>query len=110
MQVANPIAATILHLLRTAATLCMGIIFLHLAHSEPKIKYYAFYAGAHAIVMGTFKLLASRSIYRNALAKKNKAAKPQSSPGTEHETTETEEGIWKDVKPQGVSENADLLV
>ncbi|KAG1869449.1 hypothetical protein DFJ58DRAFT_837744 [Suillus subalutaceus] len=95
--------------LRTAAMLCMGIIFLYLAHSEPKIKYYAFYAGAHAIVIGTFRLLASRSIYRNALAKKNEAMKPQSSAETAHETTGTE-GILEDAKPRGVSENADLLV
>ncbi|KAG1844703.1 hypothetical protein F4604DRAFT_219947 [Suillus subluteus] len=111
MQVVNPIAATVLHLLRTAAMLwwVMGVIFLHLARSEPKIKYYAFYAGAHAIVMGALRLLASRSIYRNALAKKNEAAKPQSSAETAHETTGTK-GVWEDEKPRGVSENADLLV
>ncbi|KAG1807869.1 uncharacterized protein BJ212DRAFT_1303321 [Suillus subaureus] len=109
MQVADPIATTILHLLCTAATLCMGIIFLHLAYSEPKIKYYAFYAGAHAIVIGAVRLLTSRSIYRNALAKKNEATKPQSSAETAHETTETE-SIWEDGKPRGVSENADSLV
>ncbi|KAG1844701.1 hypothetical protein F4604DRAFT_219752 [Suillus subluteus] len=109
MQVVNPIATTILHLLRTAATLCMGIIFLYLAHSEPKIKYYAFYAGAHAIVLGTFRLLALRGIYRNALVKKNEATKPQSSAETAHEATGTG-GILEDAKPRGVSENADLLV
>ncbi|KAG2145690.1 hypothetical protein BD769DRAFT_1417243 [Suillus cothurnatus] len=109
MQVVNPIAATVLHLLRTAATLCMGIIFLHLARSEPKIKYYAFYAGAHAMVMGTLGLLASRKIYRNALAKKNEATKPQSSAETAHETTGAE-GVLEDEKPRGISENADLLV
>ncbi|KAG1807834.1 uncharacterized protein BJ212DRAFT_1303291 [Suillus subaureus] len=109
MQVVNPIATTIFHLLRTAATLCMGIIFLHLARSEPKIKYYAFYAGAHAIVMGALGLLASRSIYRNALAKKNEATKPQSNAETAHEITGTE-GVWEDEKPRGISENADLLV
>ncbi|KAG1854588.1 hypothetical protein F4604DRAFT_1261317 [Suillus subluteus] len=109
MQVVNPIAATILHLLRTAATLCMGIIFLHLAYNEPKIKYYAFYAGAYAIVTGVLGLLASRRIYRNALAKKNEAPKSQSSAETAHETTATE-GVWEDEKPRGVFENADLLV
>ncbi|KAG1869453.1 hypothetical protein DFJ58DRAFT_837746 [Suillus subalutaceus] len=109
MQVVNPIAATILHLLRTAAMLCMGIIFLHLAHSEPKIEYYAFYAGAHAIVMGTFRVLTLRSIYRNALTKRNEATEPQSSAETARETTGTE-GILEDAKPRGVSENADLLV
>lgn len=109
MEVVNPIATTAFHLLRTAATLCMGIIFLHLARSEPEIKYYAFYAGAHAIVMGVLGLLASRRIYRNALAKKNEAMKPQSSAETTHETTETG-GIWEDEKPRGVFENADLLV
>ncbi|KAG2039399.1 hypothetical protein BDR03DRAFT_951807 [Suillus americanus] len=111
MQVINPIAATILHLLRTAATLCMGIIFLHLAHNEPKIKYYAFYAGAYAIVTGALGLLASRSIYRKALAnlKKNEVTKPQSSAETAHKTTATE-GVWEDEKPRGISENADLLV
>lgn len=111
MQVANPIVATILHLLRAAAMLCMGIVFLHLAHREPEIKYYAFYAGAHTIVMGALGLLVSRSTYRNALAKKNmnKATKPQSSAETAHETTGTE-GIWEDAKPRGISENVDLLV
>ncbi|KAG2068347.1 hypothetical protein BDR04DRAFT_1103532 [Suillus decipiens] len=132
MEVVNPIATTAFHLLRTAATLwwvpslknykyllrvvltlqtrcSMGIIFLHLARSEPEIKYYAFYAGAHAIVMGVLGLLASRRIYRNALAKKNEAMKPQSSAETTHETTETG-GIWEDEKPRGVFENADLLV
>ncbi|KAG2351773.1 hypothetical protein BDR07DRAFT_1467079 [Suillus spraguei] len=88
MEVVHPISATILHLLRTAATLCMGVIFLHLAHSEPKIKYYAFYAGAHGIMMGVLGLLASRRIYRNALAKRNEAMKPQSSAETTHETIE----------------------
>jgi hypothetical protein len=89
----------------------MGIIFLHLARSEPKIKYYAFYAGAHTIVMGTFGLLASRKTYRDALAKKNEETKPQpeSSAETAHEVTGTE-GVWEDGKPRGVSENADLLV
>jgi hypothetical protein len=65
----------------------MGIIFLHLARSEPKIKYYAFYAGAHAIVTGVLSLLASKSIYLDALAKKNEATKLQSSAETAHETT-----------------------
>ncbi|KAG2351776.1 hypothetical protein BDR07DRAFT_1616578 [Suillus spraguei] len=109
MEVVNPVAATILHLLRTAATLCMGIIFLHLAHSEPKIKYYAFYAGAHAIVMGVLGLFASRRIYHDALAKKNEAMEPQSSAETAHETIEIG-SVWEDEKPRGVSENADLLV
>ncbi|KAG2052075.1 hypothetical protein BDR06DRAFT_973263 [Suillus hirtellus] len=87
----------------------MGIVFLHLAHREPEIKYYAFYAGAHAIVMGALGLLASRSIYRNALAKKimNEATKSQSSAETAHETTGTQ-GIWEDANPRGVSENVDL--
>ncbi|KAG2121813.1 hypothetical protein BD769DRAFT_1477286 [Suillus cothurnatus] len=63
----------------------IGIIFLHLARSEPNIKYYAVYAGAHAIVTG-----------------KNEATKPQLSAESAHETTRT--------GPRGVSENADLLV
>jgi hypothetical protein len=109
MQVINPITAIVLHLLRTAATLCMGIIFLHLARSEPKIKYYAFYAGAHAIVTGVLSLLASKSIYLDALAKKNEATKLQLSAETAHENTGTE-GVWEDEKSRGVSENADLLV
>jgi len=87
----------------------MGIIFLHLARSEPKIKYYAFYAGAHAIVTGVLSLLASKSIYLDALAKKNEATKLQSSAETAHETTGTE-SVWEDEKSRGVSENADLLV
>ncbi|KAG2145466.1 uncharacterized protein EDB93DRAFT_1151220 [Suillus bovinus] len=97
--------------LRAAAMLCMGIIFLHLAHREPEIKYYAFYAGAHAIVMGALGLLSSRSTYRNAVAKKsiNEATKPQSSVETAYETTGTEDG-WEDEKTRGVSENADVLV
>jgi hypothetical protein len=87
----------------------MGIIFLHLARSEPKIKYYAFYAGAYAIVMGTLGLLASRKTYRKALAKKNEVTKPQSSAEAAHETTGAE-GVLGDEKPRGISENADLLV
>jgi hypothetical protein len=86
----------------------MGVIFLHLARSEPQIKYYAFYAGAHSIVMGAFGLLTTRSVYRKALAKMNEATKPQSSE-IAHETTGTE-GIWDDEKLEGISENADLLV
>ncbi|KAG1731378.1 hypothetical protein EDB19DRAFT_1831705 [Suillus lakei] len=109
MQIVDPVAATILHLLRTAATLCMGIIFLYLARREPEIKFYAFYAGAYATVMGALGLLASRSIYRNALVKKNEATKPQSSAETAHETTGTE-GAWKDEKLQEVSKTADSLV
>ncbi|KAG2145689.1 hypothetical protein BD769DRAFT_1417224 [Suillus cothurnatus] len=109
MQVVNPIAAAVLHLLRTAATLFMGIVFLYLARSEPKIKYYAFYAGAHAIVTGVLSLLASKNIYLDALAKKNEATKPQLSAESAHETTGTGD-VWEDEKPRGVSENADLLV
>ncbi|KAG2344229.1 hypothetical protein BDR05DRAFT_962134 [Suillus weaverae] len=109
MRALNPVTATILHLLRTAATLCMGIVFLHLAHSEPRIKYFAFYAGAHAIVMGVLGLLASRSIYRNALVKKNEATKLQSSAEAAPETT-GKDGVLEDEKPREVSENADLLV
>lgn len=109
MQVTIPVVATILHLLHAAATICMGIVFLHLAHSEPRIKYYAYYAGAHAIVIGALGLLTSRSIYRKALTKKNRATKPQPSAKPADETTE-KEGIWEDEKLQGISENADLLV
>ncbi|KAG1744638.1 uncharacterized protein EDB91DRAFT_196525 [Suillus paluster] len=109
MPVVHPVAATILHLLRTAATLCMGIIFLYLAHREPEIKFYAFYAGTYAIVMGALGLLGSGSVYRKALAKKNEATKPQSSTETAIETTQTE-GVWEDEKLQGASVSADLLV
>lgn len=87
----------------------MGVIFLHLARSEPKIKYYAFYAGAHSIVMGAFGLLRTRSVYRKALMKMNEATQPQSSVESAHETTATE-GIWEDEKLKGISEKADLLV
>jgi hypothetical protein len=87
----------------------IGIIFLHLARSEPNIKYYTVYAGAHATVTGVFSLLASKNIYHNALVKKNEATKLQLSAESAHETTGTE-GVWEDEKPRGVSENADLLV
>ncbi|KAG1731372.1 hypothetical protein EDB19DRAFT_1334164 [Suillus lakei] len=109
MQDVNPVTKTILHLLRTAATLCMGIVFLHLALREPEIKFYAFYAGAYAIAKGALGLFLSRSVYRKALAKKNEATKPQSSAETAHETIGTE-GAWENEKPQGVPESADLLV
>ncbi|KIK45410.1 hypothetical protein CY34DRAFT_801612 [Suillus luteus UH-Slu-Lm8-n1] len=109
MQAVNPVVAAIAHLLRAAAIVCMGVIFLHLARSEPKIKYYAFYAGAHSIVTGAFGLLRTRSVYRKALMKMNEATQPQSSVESAHETTGTE-GIWEDEKLERISENADLLV
>ncbi|KAG0702133.1 hypothetical protein DFH29DRAFT_1079699 [Suillus ampliporus] len=116
MRLVNPVAAAILHLLGTAVrsnalllTLqtCWGIIFLHLVHREPEIKFYAFYAGIHAIVMSALRLLGSRGVYRKALAKKNET--PQSSTETAPEATGTE-GAWEDEKLQGVSQTADLLV
>ncbi|KAG2121317.1 hypothetical protein DEU56DRAFT_97240 [Suillus clintonianus] len=109
MQTVNPVVATILHLLRTAATLCMGIVFLYLARREPEIKFYAFYAGTYAIVMGALGLITSRRVYRKALAKKNEATKSQSSADTAPETTGTE-GVWEDEKLQEVPKTADLLV
>lgn len=108
-QVVNPVIATMVHLLRAAAIVCMGVIFLHLARSDPQVKYYAFYAGAHSVVMGALGLLTTRSVYRKALAKMNEATKPQSSAEIAQETTGTE-GIWEDEKLEGISENADLLV
>ncbi|KAG2121313.1 hypothetical protein DEU56DRAFT_760725 [Suillus clintonianus] len=107
MPTVNPVVATILHLLQTAATLCMGIVFLYLARREPEIKFYAFYAGAYSTVMGAVALIRSRSVYRKALAKKNEAT--QSSADTAPESTGTE-GVWEDEKLQGVPKTTDLLV
>ncbi|OAX37078.1 hypothetical protein K503DRAFT_783900 [Rhizopogon vinicolor AM-OR11-026] len=109
VSVSVAVTATIFHFIRTAAIFCMGVVFLHLAHREPEIKFYAFYAGTFAIVMSFFNLFCGPNIYRRALATGNEAAKSQASEETVPETTGTE-GTWEYEKRQGVSKTAGLLV
>ena len=84
----------------------MGTVFLYLAHREPEIKFYAFYAATFAIFTSFFGLFGSAHVYRMS---RDQTTNPQPSAENVTKTTSTEDA-WEDEKLQGVSNTAEFLV